>query len=76
MRNIILALAATASLGALSVTADALPLASSSTVSPAITVNRAIQKTEVVIVKKAHPMRRVCTTVHTAGKIVKRCHMM
>ena len=75
MRKLIFVLAATASLGAMSVTADALPLVGSTAVAPAVTANSAIQKTEVVIVKK-RPMRRVCKTVMTAGKRVTRCRTM
>lgn len=75
MRNLILAIAATATLGAMSVTADALPTIGSNSLAPAVTVNGAIQKTDVVIIKKAHPMRKICKTIVTMGKTVTRCHM-
>ena len=72
MRQLILALAAIASMGAISATAEAMPAVGSASVAPAAQANGAIQKTTVVVVKK--PVRRkVCKTVMTGNRRVTKC---
>ena len=63
MRKIIMAAVAAATLGTLSVTAEAMPAVGTTAVSPAIQANSAIQKTEVVVVKRRPIVRRPAVVV-------------
>lgn len=79
MRNLILALAATAAFGATSVTVEAMPaLGSAGLVAPGSSVEagRDIVKTAVVVIKRRPAPRKVCVTHRgPGGAMVKRCTM-
>ncbi len=66
MRKLVLGLIAVATLGTMSVAANAMPLAGATSVAQPATMNSAIQKTEVVVVKK----RRPAVVVHRRAPVV------
>ena len=74
MRNLILALAATAALCASGIAADAMPAVGTSNL-VTTGANPAIEKT-VVIVRRTvirRPARTVCTTIRRLGRVVRTC---